>query len=205
VNKVAALFVSRSGPYWGREDIDAWDEERDATQYYGPWPVVAHPPCQRWCRLAGLVQARWGHRVGDDGGTFACALASVRRWGGVLEHPAYSRAWPAYGLPRPPTKGGWVRGSCGGWACHVEQVHYGHLARKATWLYVYGVARSALPELRWGSGQDQAIVSWCGNRIKSGEKRPRLSKAKAIHSPPAFAELLIALASGAVGRCLDDY
>jgi hypothetical protein len=39
----------------------------------------------------------------------------------------------------------------GGYTCHVEQGHYGHMSRKATWLYACGVA---LPLLVWGtSGQ----------------------------------------------------
>lgn len=92
---IAALFVQANGSYYGLPDVDPWDQKRDARLYPGPWPVVAHPPCSRWCRLAGLVEARWGHKRGEDGGCFAFALASVRRWGGVLEHPAYSDAWTA--------------------------------------------------------------------------------------------------------------
>lgn len=63
---IAALFVRTNGPYWGMPDVDPWDEKRDARKYAGPYPVVAHPPCSRWCRLAGLVEARWGHKRGDD-------------------------------------------------------------------------------------------------------------------------------------------
>lgn len=87
---IAALFVDRAGIYASVPGVDTWDESRDARLYAGPHPVVAHPPCTRWCRLAGLVEARWGYKRGDDGGCFASALASVRKWGGVLEHPAYS-------------------------------------------------------------------------------------------------------------------
>jgi hypothetical protein len=78
------------GVYFGLPDVDPWDEARDARLYAGPWPVVAHPPCSRWCQYAGLVQARYGYRKGDDGGTFEAALGAVRTWGGVLEHPAFS-------------------------------------------------------------------------------------------------------------------
>lgn len=135
VTTVAALFVKRGGPYWDLPGVDPWDEERDATDYAGPHPVVAHPPCARWCRLAGLVEARWGHKRGEDGGLFASALAAVRRWGGVLEHPAYSDAWAAFGLSRPQTGGGWVPADWpehDGWTCYVEQGRYGHPAKKAT-------------------------------------------------------------------------
>jgi len=191
---VAALYVQRGGAYYGLEGVDPWDEQRDARLYAGPHPVVAHPPCSRWCRLAGLVEARWGHKRGDDGGCFAAALASVRAWGGVLEHPAYSDAWAAFDLPAPPQHGGWVRGFCGGWACHVEQVKYGHPAKKATWLYAFDVD---LPALLWGStadGASTALVSWCGNRTRADEKRPRVGKAQASKSPPAFRDLLLSMA-----------
>lgn len=94
--EVAALFVDPRGVYSTMPGVDCWGPDRDARNYAGPWPVVAHPPCARWCRLAGLVEARWGHKRGEDEGMFASALANVRRCGGVLEHPAYSDAWPAF-------------------------------------------------------------------------------------------------------------
>jgi hypothetical protein len=197
---IAALFVERDGAYYGLSDVDPWDAERDARKYAGPWPVVAHPPCSRWCRLAGLVEARWGHKRGDDGGCFASALASVRRYGGVLEHPAYSDAWAAFALPIPSRWGGWQRGICGGWACHVEQGRYGHPAKKATWLYAFGVE---LPTLRWGFDPDQrseALVSWCGNHVKSGEIRPRVGKAVASATPTEFRDVLLAMARSVAQR-----
>lgn len=45
---VAALFVETGGCYSGVPDVEPWDESRDARQYAGPLPVIAHPPCQRW-------------------------------------------------------------------------------------------------------------------------------------------------------------
>lgn len=191
---IAALFVQRGGVYWDLPGVELWDEARDARRYPGPHPVVAHPPCSRWCRLAGLVEARWGHKRGDDGGCFAAALDAVRRWGGVLEHPAYSDAFAAFDLPRPSRHGGWQRGFCGGWSCHVEQGRYGHPAKKATWLYGHGVE---LPSLRWGSVPDTtpSMVSWCRNH--SDDPRPRIGKRAASATPPAFRDVLIDMARSA--------
>lgn len=94
---VAALFVynDERGSYWGLPGVELWGEAEDARLYEGPHPVVAHPPCSRWCQLAPINEKRYGHKVGDDAGMFASALASVRRCGGVLEHPAKSYALAA--------------------------------------------------------------------------------------------------------------
>jgi hypothetical protein len=196
---VNALYVETNGAYASIPGVIPWDITRDARLYAGPGPVIVHPPCSRWCRLAGLVEARWGHKVGDDGGIFARALEQVRLYGGHLEHPAHSKAWPAYHL-RPPAGAGWHRGLCGGWTTRVDQGQYGHLAKKATWLYAYGVHPGALPELDWSDrpgSEYEALVSWCANRVRAGENRPRVGKAAAAATPPAFRQVLLDLARAA--------
>lgn len=192
---VAALFVDAKGCYSRVDGVELWDESRDARLYAGPHPVVGHPPCSVWCQLAAVNQTRYGHRIGDDDGCFASALASVRTWGGVLEHPAYSYAWPRFGLQRPPIAGGWVSaGPCGGWVCHVEQLSYGHPARKATWLYAFGVELRAL---RWGRrGKPRAWVGWMRNHGE-GHGLARVGKREAAATPPAFRDELLALARSA--------
>lgn len=186
---LAALFVQAGGHYFGLDGVDPWDEARDARAYSGPHPVVAHPPCTRWCQLAYIVQKRYGHKVGDDGGTFASALAAVRRWGGVLEHPAFSYAWPAFALPRPPRQG-WQQTMCGGWVCQVSQSAYGHRARKRTWLYYVG--NNPPPSLNWDEPEPTAQVSWCKNHGDS--PLPRLSKKEASRTPLAFRDALLSIA-----------
>lgn len=195
--QVAVLFARTGGSYWGLSGVDPWDKHRDARRYEGADPVVAHPPCSRWCRLAGLVEARWGHLRGEDEGCFASALASVRRCGGVLEHPAYSAAWAAHGLAKPPARGGWIPADfCGGWTCQVEQGRYGHKAKKATWLYA---VRVALPTLRWGFTPDKfpGVVSWCRNKVD--DDRPRLTSIEALSTPEEFRDLLLSIARTAGG------
>lgn len=202
---VAALFVEADGAYFGLPHVDPWDEERDARLYAGPWPVVAHPPCQRWGKFfAGqpLLIKRTGQRKvkGDDGGCFAAALAAVRRWGGVLEHPENSHAWPHFGLNKPPREGGWITADFeGGWTCCVEQGRYGHHARKPTWLYV---ARCKLPDLIWGRSEaklDPEIVARIGlerakRRGEVASKGGGTDSTPRISTPAAFRDLLISIA-----------
>lgn len=151
---IAALFVESDGPYFGIEDVDPWDEARDARAYAGPHAVIAHPPCKRWGRFwHGSPSNPHQFELGADNGCFAAALAAVRKWGGVLEHPADSHAWSRFELNEPNRCGGWVVADWqGGWTCYVEQGFYGHVARKPTWLYACKVD---LPSLRWGEGEQR--------------------------------------------------
>lgn len=200
---IAALYVQTGGAYFGLPDVDPWDEPRDARLYAGPHPAVAHPPCQRWGRYWGggpMLHGTPRQKIkGDDAGCFAAALAAVRRWGGVIEHPEASAAWAAHGLLAPPKYGGWVTaGDWRGWTCCVEQGHYGHRARKATWLYVCGT--KDLPELIWGpseakmkidEGFHSTAARWAAPRT---ERSARMAARERAATPPAFRDALLDLA-----------
>ena len=199
---IAALFVQTDGCYFGLDQVDPWDEQRDARLYAGPYPVVAHPPCQLWVNFAALNFKRYGgdrNRPGNDGGCFESALASVRRCGGVLEHPAFSKAWERYELMRP-IPGKWAHfwsDEPGGafrrnWVCEVWQSAYGHRARKRTWLLYSGT--EAPPEMRWEQPPGVAQVGWF-DRVK-----PTLSKREASATPVAFRDELIAMARSVTAR-----
>jgi hypothetical protein len=198
---VAALFVASGGTYFGLPNVDAWDKKRDARTYGGFHPVIAHPPCERWGRYwSGGPNPGPRKKLGDDDGCFASAIASVRRFGGILEHPEGSHAWRHFELNCPPRCGGWVMADWnGGWTCCVEQGAYGHRARKATWLYAKGVE---LPSLRWGSAPGDFLR--LGDGFHSTEERrraikmgicQRLSKKQRAATPIEFRDLLIAIAA----------
>ncbi|MCB0252098.1 MAG: hypothetical protein KDI55_00030 [Anaerolineae bacterium] len=189
---IAALYVETNGCYFGLDGVEPWDEARDARKYAGPWPVVAHPPCDRWCQMAAVNQARYGHRIGDDGGCFESALRAVRAFGGVLEHPALTRAWPAFGLPRP-AYGGWTRTFCGGWVAHIDQRVYGHKATKGTWLYA---VTDDPPSLRWERGDPpQAWISTDRPRAELAAMGiSQLSKREAKATPLEFRDVLLSIA-----------
>lgn len=208
---IAALYVQKGGSYFGIDGVDPWDEERDARRYEGPWPVVAHPPCQRWGKMwfgQPLTVKKTGarKRLGDDGGCFEHALRSIRNFGGVIEHPWGSLAWPHFGLTTPDRAGGWIMADFhGGWTCCVEQGRYGHYARKPTLLVVYGV--DDLPSLDWGYAQpsfDPAVVERMGlKRAKRlgevGARGGGTDSSPRIGTPERFRNLLISIARSARG------
>lgn len=184
---IAALYVQTGGCYYGLPGVDPWDEARDARRYAGPHPVVAHPPCDRWHQLSAVNHKRWGFQINEDGGCFAAALAAVRKWGGVLEHPAETRAFRFHGLPRP-CRGGWQRTIDGDWVTEVDQAAYGHRARKRTWLVFCG----AEPDpLCWSPTSGSHQIGFF-DRTK-----PQLPKGERAATPPAFRDLLLGMARSA--------
>ena len=202
---VAALYVETNGCYFGLRDVEPWDEGRDARTYAGPWPVVAHPPCQRWGKLwAGqpLWIKRTGERkrLGSDNGCFGQALWAARTFGGVVEHPCDSKAWSWHGLNTPPRAGGWVRADdFGGWTCCIEQGRYGHYARKPTWLLAY---HCDLPDLDWGRSEPsfpaEAIerhgLEYCKRAGELAFKGGGKDSSPRIGTPAPFRDLLLAMA-----------
>lgn len=204
---IAALFVETDGVYFGLSEVDPWDVRRDARLYTGPHAVIAHPPCERWGRYwSGGPSARVRRQRGDDGGCFTAALNAVRTFGGVLEHPEASHAWKTFGLVAPPRAGGWVNADfLGGWTCCVEQGHYGHRARKATWLYAFGVE---LPALKWGPAEgcirlEQGFHSTEARRAARAaglKPSPRITEKERHATPIPFRDLLISIARTAARR-----
>ena len=141
---VAALYVDADhGPYAAIENVDVWAWPRDARLYDGPWPIVAHPPCAGWGRLRDRRRYFWRKhnwdscRLDVEAREFQCApiaVWQVRQWGGVLEHPAYSKLWSFCNLPLPS----YPADDFGGVTYEIYQGNFGYPAPKKTWLYIVG-------------------------------------------------------------------
>jgi len=188
---IAALYVETDGCYFGLDGVEPWDIKRDARTYDGPHPVVAHPPCKRWGRMARMMYATHGHehlRPGNDGGCFKAALDAVRKWGGVLEHPAGTQAFREFGIPRP-FMGAWHRTICGGWVTEVAQCQYGHKARKLTWLYLHAAAP---PSLDWRCEGYTHMIGPLRKGVDTDLQA--LSRKENLATPQAFRDILIKMA-----------
>ena len=115
------------------------------------------------------------------------ALECIRRFGGVLEHPAGSWAWKTFALPRPEL-GVWSSSRGSEWVTEVWQSAYGHRARKRTWLFYAGDEPQPLD---WSTSSGTHQCGWFDRN------KPTLGGREASATPPAFAELLVSLARAA--------
>lgn len=182
---VAALYVDPRGPYPKLPFVDCWDAERDATRYVGPHPVVAHPPCGPWGAFAHLCQ-----KSEQNPELAIRAVAQVREFGGVLEHPHNSRLFEAQKLP-PPGEG---PDEFDGVTVEVDQLHWGHVAHKRTWLYC---VRCPLPGNPPYPDKTPTHDLMGGRGRNAGADRGNLKEASAElrrRTPVEFARTLVAMA-----------
>ena len=177
---VAVLFARGDSVYKGMPGCDVYDIERDARTWPGGASVVAHPPCRAWGRLRTFAKPR-----PDEKALAPWAVEQVRRYGGVLEHPAASTLWAAAGLPAPGRFD-----AVGGWTLPVHQHWWGHRAEKATLLYIVGVAPRDVPEMPMRIDEPTHVVQ----SRKRTDYRPHITKAEREHTPPEFAAWLVELA-----------
>lgn len=190
---IAALYIDPRGPYPRMQGVDCYDESRDARAYEGPHPIVAHPPCGAWANLRHL-----SHGDGRDCGPLA--VEQVRKFGGVLEQPARSKLWEHCGLP---VIGVNDRSAQFGFSIEVEQVSWGHVARKRTWLYFVGVDQAlVISGLRTGSTPTHWVSGGRNQMRKNGKAGGGVvppgikvcSAQQRRRTPPAFAIWLVELA-----------
>jgi hypothetical protein len=185
---VAALFVRADSVYKEMPGVDAWDVERDARGWPGGAPVVAHPPCRAWGSLRGLAKPR-----PDEKDLARWAVAQVRKFGGVLEHPAASPLWKDQALPEPG-----AIDAFGGRTIEVDQHRWGHLAEKMTRFYVVGLRYPELVAMippKRPERPTHVVTNIHGLRHGMPGHRPELSKRPREHTPRALAEWLVVLAS----------
>jgi len=166
---VPVLFTRRNSPYLAL-GCDCYDIERDALNWPGGVPLIAHPPCRSWGQLAHMAKPRPGERE-----LALWAIDQVRKFGGVLEHPINSRLWFESGCLS------WgIRDVWGGVLLPLYQSSFGHRAPKLTGLYLVGFPVPEFPPPRPTS----TVVE-------------RMSRAEREATPPDLAKFLVDLVTSA--------
>lgn len=179
---IAVLFARQDSIYKTLPGLDVYDKERDALNYKGGSPVIAHPPCRGWGRLRRFAKPEPGETE-----LAIWAIEQVRQWGGVLEHPETSLLWRHLDLPL-----GSKSDSYGGFTLSIDQHWFGHRARKRTWLYICGIDPADIPPypLRF-----ELITHGVGSVVRKGHLsfKPKISKPEREHTPLELAKWLIEL------------
>lgn len=132
--KVTALFT-RTNSIYNKLGIETWDINKDALNWPGGNAIIAHPPCRAWGDLRGMAKPRPGEKQ-----LAIWAIGQIRKWGGILEHPAKSQLWNEMNLPLRDNKDEW-----GGWTLCIDQYWFGHKARKRSNLYIVGCEPKNIP------------------------------------------------------------
>ncbi len=188
---VTVLFARADSVYKAMDGVDVWDMERDARKYRGTAPVVAHPPCRAWGCLAHMAKPR-----PDEKALALYAVNQVRLNGGVLEHPAGSALWPTANLPEPGGRDAW-----GGFTIILPQFWFGHLADKATRLYICGCEPNDVPPVPLTLGEAPLTMgSTRKHLVAAGLQKKELLKKDREKTPPAFASWLVELARNCRGN-----
>lgn len=190
---IVALYIDPRGPYPRMPDVECWDESRDARTYDGPHPVVSHPPCGAWSNLRHLSRG-----AGKECGPIA--VEQVQRFGGVLEQPAGSKLWEACGLTIPKRGGEIAWHDACSFSLEVEQVAWGHVARKRTWLYCVCVDPTlVLNTIRTGGTPTHWVSGGGTGRGKTPPGIKVCSAQQRRRTPPVFADWLVMLARSVNG------
>ena len=184
MSEITILFCRADSVYKGLPGCEVYDASRDARTWPGGTPVVAHPPCRLWGRLRHFARAR---EPAAEQALGLLAVALVRQYGGVLEHPATSTLWATAGLPRP----GAPADAAGGYTVGVWQSWFGHRATKPTWLYIVGCAPDHLPPLPFRLGEGTHIIT---SSSRQRARRPHVTQAEREQTPLGLALWLVAVA-----------
>lgn len=85
---VNILCTSPGSNYNKITGVQTWDKKRNAYNFTGRTPVIAHPPCQQWSKLRRFAKEDEAER-----NLAPYCLDVVNRNGGILEHPEGSLLW----------------------------------------------------------------------------------------------------------------
>lgn len=175
---ISVLFTEKNSIY-KQLNIDCWDQKRNALNYPGEGPIIAHPPCRLWSRLKGLSKAN-----PEEKQLTIWSIEKIRIFGGILEHPRSSQIWKYMNLPLPGQTDKY-----GGFTIVIKQHWFGHLAEKDTRLYIVGITEKELPPIPINFN---AITHTLGKGTGSRSEVPKKYRSS---TPINFAKWLIQVAT----------
>lgn len=162
------LFTQQKSNYYNLQGFDCYDQVRNAFTCDSSLPGIYHPPCRRFSRLRGLSTAPQNERIFGY-----WSIGRVRKYGGIVEHPADSLLWKQCKVGTPSSPDSW-----GGYLISVNLSWFGYPAQKRTGLYIVGVPYKDLPALPLSFDAITRIVS-----SSRSSKLKEVSKSKRSMTP----------------------
>lgn len=175
--QIPVLFVDKKTNY-SHYNTDLYDIRRNAISIVENCAALYHPPCRTWGRLRQFTKFYPGEHW-----LAVWSIIRIRKFGGVLEHPAGSSLWKFMCLPLP----GAGYDVFGGFSVKINQSDFGFKCEKNTWLYIVGCKLKDLPaqELNFSS-----ITHTISSSKKNTGKR-ELSKSKRAQTTDKLASYLL--------------
>ena len=134
---IPVLFTQENSNYDKIKLFDCYNIKRNALSFTDRIPLIAHPPCRKFSKLRGLSTAPLSEKK-----LAFFALARIRQFGGILEHPRSSTLWKNGNFNLDGSID-----SYGGFLRSVDLSWFGFPARKKTMLYFCGIAPGQLPPI----------------------------------------------------------
>lgn len=177
-NKTAVLYCE-PGSIYHQLNCDVWDEKRNALTFNRPEPIIAHPPCRLWSRLHHFSKAPKCEKL-----MAITAMMHIRKYGGVLEHPAGSHLFRTMSC----NMNGKID-KYGGFLRSINQKWYGYKAEKRTYLYICGIGPGELPPF----DLDFTGTNYVIDTKKKNLGRKYVNKNERSTTPIKLAEYLISV------------
>ena len=154
--KIPVLFTAHNSLYNDFDIFDCYDEKRNAFTYTDRVPLIAHPPCRLFSRLRKLSSA---DPIEKKCAYFA--LARIRQFGGILEHPRSSTLWLNGNFKLDGSVDDY-----GGFLRSVNLSWFGFPAQKKTMLYFVGIRPGSLPSFPMSLNAITHVISSSSNTAK---------------------------------------
>lgn len=124
---ITVLCAARKSYYFDLPGLDVYGKERNAYNFTGTNPVIAHPPCAQWSRLRSFARFDL-----EEKGLANFCWEVVNKNGGVFEHPLGSSFFKNVRIDMSKLYS-------------VDQSWFGFPARKRTLLYFHKCKPLAFP------------------------------------------------------------
>ena len=183
---ITPVFFTQKKSNYNKLQCNPYDIDKDSLSCISKLPAVYHPPCASWGRLRKFSKFRPGEHW-----LAVWSIIRLRKYGGILEHPAHSSLWRFMAMPLPGQKAD----RFGGYSISINQHWFGHKCAKNTFLYIVGCPQKNLPLIPINFDAITHVISTSCRKRAGAYTNNRCTKFERSATPVRLAEWLLLVAS----------